>query len=52
VGDDDDDDDDIQQILQEEGVGHDNMMIINHTKTKKACKIVFHTRETQTTCSN
>ncbi len=46
-----DDDDDIQQILQEEAVGHDNMMIINHAKEKLA-KCVFHTHETQNTCSN
>jgi hypothetical protein len=28
------------------------LMIIKHAKKKKACKIVFHTRETQNTCSN
>ncbi len=34
-----DDDDDIQQILQKEGVGHDNMMIINDAKKNKLANL-------------
>ncbi len=51
-----DDDDDIHQILQKEGVGHDNTMIIiiiiNHAQKKKLAKLSSILVKHKITCSN